>query len=506
VITASDAEASPAWRNLARVALTLALFVTGAVMSALRHTDVDVAWLLTMGEKTLSGQRPYVDMFEANPPMSILLYLPAVILGRGIGASPDAMVNVLTLTAVAASLALVARITVPIVGDRATRSKLAAAGVFVLAVLPTGVFGQREHIAVIAMLPFLATTIVRGEGHRPSAWIALVAGVGCGLAMAIKPHFALVAGGALLVTAWRLRSIRPLLALEVWAASAVVGLYALVVVIFFPAFLSFLPVIRAAYLPVRQPLGLLLLWPPAIAWLIVSVLAALVARTRPGAGWPTAGLLAASAGGFASYLIQGKGWPYHSYPMLALASLALGAAAILGPLVLAAAGETGGKRMARIGLTAAGLVFAIGATGASMRWFTLKGDYHALNAPVEAIAPHPRLLAITADIAVGHPLTRELHGQWVGSVCSQWISAGALTLEHRGGLSSAQRAYLDGLMSLDRRLLTHDITVGRPDVILISTNRDWLGWARADPALAAALSAYKPVETVQGVAIWARKP
>ena len=506
--TTAKAEAAPAWPNLTWpwAALTLVLFVTGAVMTALSRTDVDVAWLLTLGEKMLAGQRPYIDMFEANPPMSILLYLPAVLAGQALSVSPDTMVKVLVLAACAASLALCARIVAPLAPGRANMWKLAAAGAFVLTVLPTGVFAQREHIAVAAMLPFLAATVVRGEGPRSALWALVLAGIGCGLAMATKPHFALVAGGALLVTAWRMRSIRPLVAPEVWAASAVVGLYALVVVIFFPAFLSFLPVIRATYLPVRQPLAMLLLWPPAVSWLILSALAVLVARARPGAGWPAASLLAASAGGFASYLIQGKGWPYHSYPMLALAGLALGAAAVLGAPAIAAADETLGRRAARIGVICAGLVLAIGAAAASMRWFTLKGDYHALNAPVEAIAARPRLLAITADIAVGHPLTRELHGAWVGSVCSQWISAGALTLEHRGGLSPARRARLEGLMAFDRRLLTHDIVVGRPDVILISTNRDWVGWAMSDPALAAALNTYRPVETVQGVAIWARKP
>jgi hypothetical protein len=336
--------------------------------------------------------------------------------------------------------------------------------------------------------------------------IAAIAGLGCGVAMAIKPHFALVAGGALLVSAWRMRSIRPLVALEVWAASLIVGLYALTVVLFFPAFLTFLPIIRDTYLPVRQPLIQLLIWPPPLVWLILGGLAALIAARRPGAGWPVAIMLAASAGGFASYLIQGKGWPYHAYPMLSLATLALAASVSLGAPASARLGGLLGTRVARIGAIAASLVLVIGALSASMRWFTFKGDYHALNGPVAAIALHPRLISITSDIAVGHPLTRELNGQWVGSACAQWISAGAMTLEHRGDLSPSQRTRLDGLMVQDRRRLTHDITTGRPDVILISTNRDWIGWARADPLLAAALAAYRPVETVQGVAIWARKP
>jgi hypothetical protein len=491
-------------------ALTLALFVTGAAMAALRHTDVDVAWLLTLGDKLLASQRPYIDMFETNPPMSILLYLPAVIAGRGLGVAPEILVNVLVLLAIAASLALSGRALSQSIGDRVKLWKLAAAGAFVLTVLPTGVFAEREHIVVIAILPFLAVVIARSQAQGatkpPGALVAVIAGLGCGVAMAIKPHFALVAGGALLVSAWRMRSIRPLIAPEVWAASLVVGLYALAIVLFFPAFLTFLPIIRDTYLAVRQPFFQLLIWPPPLVWLILGGVAFLTAKARPGAGWPVAILLAASAGGFASYLIQGKGWPYHSYPMLSLATLALAVSVTLGATVSAPLGGLLESRAAKIGAVAASLVLVIGALGASMRWFTLKGDYHALNGPVAAITPHPRLISITSDIAVGHPLTRELHGQWVGSGCAQWVSAGAMTLEHRGGLSPNQRRRLDGLMIQDRLRLTHDITTGRPDVILISTNRDWVGWAMADPALAAALAAYHPVETVQGVAIWARKP
>jgi hypothetical protein len=486
--------------------LTLALFMTGAVMACLRHTDVDVAWLLTLGEKLLAGQRPYIDMIETNPPMSILLYLPALIAGRGLGVAPEILVNALVLLAIAASLALSGRALMACIEDQARLWKLAAAGAFVLTVLPTGVFAEREHIGVIAILPFLAVVIARSQGRPPGVLVATIAGLGCGVAMAIKPHFALVAGGALLVCAWRTRSIRPLVALEVWAASLVVGLYALTIVLFFPAFLAFLPIIRDTYLPVRQPLIQLLIWPPPLVWLILGGLAGLIARMRPGAGRPVAILLAASAGGFASYLIQGKGWPYHAYPMLSLATLALAASVSLGAPTSAPLGGFLGTRAAKIGAVAVSLMLVIGALSASMRWFTLKGDYHALNGPVAAITPHPRLISITSDIAVGHPLTRELHGQWVGSACAQWIAAGAMTLEHRGGLKASQRTRLDGLMVQDRQRLTHDITTGRPDVILISTNRDWIGWAMADPALTAALSAYRPVETVQGVAIWARKP
>jgi hypothetical protein len=480
-------------------AATAALFLVGAVMNLLRRTDVDVAWLLTLGEKMLAGQRPYIDIFEANPPMSILMYLPAILAGRWVGLAADTMVPVLVMLGSVASLALSGRILAPLVRDPQSRWTLAAGGVFILTVLPTGVFTQREHIAVVAMLPFLAVVVARGEGQAPGAALASLAGLGCGLAMTIKPHFALVAGPPVLLSAWRLRSFRPILAIEIWAASLVVFAYAAALFLVFAAFLDFAPVIRDAYLPLRRPLSMLLFSPPLPVWLMVCVLTGWTRRGRSGGGWAAASLLAASLGGAASYLIQGKAWPYQAYPMLSLSLLALIAAAVLGERI-----GTGRKAIEPIRLARA--AFALAAVAAAMNWFTYKGDYRQLDAPVAAVAPRPRLLAITADIALGHPLVRELHGQWVGSVCSQWISAGALTLEARGGLTADRRARLEALMRRDRGWLTADILRGRPDIILIDQQSyDWAAWARADPDLAAALNAYQPVRTVQGIAIWARK-
>jgi hypothetical protein len=481
-------------------ALALVIFLAGAAMALLRRTDVDVAWLLTLGEKMLAGQRPYVDIFEANPPMSILIYLPAVLAGQGLGVTPDLMVIVLVLLGAVASLGVCSQILAPIIRSRETLWMLAALGAFVLVVLPTGVFSQREHIAVIAMLPFLSVVIARGEGARPGVLLAVLAGLGCGLAMAIKPHFALAAGLPVLTAAWRLRSWRPIVAVEIWAASLVVAAYALLLVLAFPAFLAFLPVIREAYLPVRRPLLMMLFSPPLPVWLMLGLLTAWTVRVRRGGRWIAAGLFAASAGGAASYLIQGKAWPYHAYPMLALGALALTAAFVLGR----PRSERTSAPLEPLALMCLGLTVA--ALAVTMDWFTLKGDYRALNGPVQAIAPSPRLLSITADIAVGHPLVRELHGQWVGSVCSQWISAGVLTLEAHGGLGPGKRAQLNALMDQDRGRLAADIIRSRPDVILVDRQSfDWAAWAQADPALAAALAAYEPVRAVQGVAIWARK-
>ncbi|QUD88478.1 GtrA family protein [Phenylobacterium montanum] len=487
---AAGIDAAGLWRLA-----TIAMFGLGAIMSAMRRTDVDVAWLLTLGEKMLDGQRAYVDFFEANPPMSILLYLPAVVLGRATPIPAEAWVNILTLTAIAASLVLCGRILAKAVPDRARLWALAATAAFVLTVLPTGVFTQREHIAVVAMLPFLVLTLARSEGETPSWLVAALAGLGCGVAMAIKPHFALAAGPPALIAALRRRSLKPIFATEIWAASAVVFAYAFLLLTAFKPFLAFMPAIREAYLPARRPLVQLLICPPIPIFLLLVLLTIDAGRRHLRSAWIPVGLMAAAAGGLASCLIQGKGWPYQAYPMLAFAALALAAAVVLGWRDAAASRLPPLVRISLIGSCAA----------LSMGWSNVKGDYHQLNAPVAALVPHPRLLSISADIALGHPLTRELHGHWVGSVCSQWMTAGVLAQARAGHLSLARRTRLRQFVGLDRRILVNDILRGRPDIILVSVGGfDWGAWARADPALAAALAPYRPVRTVDGVAIWAR--
>ena len=69
----------------------LALAVAGRHI-ALANTDV--SWLLTLDEKWLDGARPYVDIVETNPPMSLYLYMPVVLLGRWTSIAPDRAVVV----------------------------------------------------------------------------------------------------------------------------------------------------------------------------------------------------------------------------------------------------------------------------------------------------------------------------------------------------------------------------------------------------------------------------
>ncbi|MDP1584138.1 MAG: hypothetical protein Q8M18_12005 [Bradyrhizobium sp.] len=58
------------------------LFAVAIMLRQVLAANTDVSWLLTVGERVLGGQRLYVDVFETNPPMAVLVYLPAIVIAR----------------------------------------------------------------------------------------------------------------------------------------------------------------------------------------------------------------------------------------------------------------------------------------------------------------------------------------------------------------------------------------------------------------------------------------
>jgi hypothetical protein len=201
-----------------------ALFVTALALRHLLAANTDVSWLLTVAERVLGGQRLYVDVIETNPPMAVLIYMPGVLIARVLGLPAEMVTDGLVFVAIFSSLAIAVGI---LKHARAPEGSsgwpLALLAFAVLAVLPAKTFGQREHIAIIELLPMLALYAVRAKGKRPPLWAILVAGVGAGLAMAFKPYFAIGIFCGLVALAAQARSWRPLFAPENFVAAVVVA-------------------------------------------------------------------------------------------------------------------------------------------------------------------------------------------------------------------------------------------------------------------------------------------
>jgi hypothetical protein len=470
-----------------------AVFVTAIVLRHVLSANTDVSWLLTAGEHVLAGQRLYSDVIETNPPMAVLAYLPGIVLARLLGITAETAVDALVFAGIAASLALSARVL-----KRASVVKpgqgwpLTVLALGIVAVLPAQTFGQREHIALIALLPMLALSVIRSMSGAPSRAEAIAGGLGAAVALSFKPHFAIALLAAWAVPVIARRSLRVLLGAEVVTAAVAVMLYAALVVTVFPEFLTVIaPLVRDVYLPVHLPLAALLMKPAMwLSALALLTTLALNRHARLDAAMQV--LLAASLGFAAVFILQRKGWPYHSYPMLALALLGCGWALIVH------APRTAIDRALGVG----GVIVLAALFARSMLWFDTAFDARPLQERVARLGlSHPAILAITAEPGIGHPLVRALGGSWVSRRQALWVATYLAVLRKTRPINPTLEAYA----TRERAMLVEDIRRMPPDVVLVD---DLTGhataWMGAHPDLAGLLRGFHLADTVNRVGIWTR--
>jgi hypothetical protein len=479
--------ALPRWLPL------LLVFVLAILVRGMLATNPDVSWGLTMAEKWLDGGRLYIDIVEVNPPATVYLYVPPVVLSHLTGLSAEVFVDVLVLLAAASSLLVSARV---VLAGRLLSAEqgwmLVALTAAILVILPARAFAEREHVALIAMLPLLAVNWLRAEHKAPPLWIALVAGIGGGLTAIIKPYFAAAVLCSAAAAAWSARSWRVLFALENLLAAAMLAAYVAFVWLAYPIyFADMLPLLAAVYIPVKEPLASFLLHAAAPLWMLLLLSIWSLARhavPRP----PVSLLLAASTGFVVAYFVQQKGWPNHAYPMLALALLAFGQA------LMASRAERTEQYIASF--------IALLVTGVTFYWMGIADDRAPLANAIRGISPHAKVLAISPDLTIGHPAVRTAGGFWVSRVSALWITQGALMVRARGNLDPVAAARLDSYAERDRTMLSVDINRNRPDVILAEREPeyDWLAWARSDPLLANDLKPYRLDRTIGDVIILRR--
>ncbi|CCD87907.1 conserved membrane protein of unknown function [Bradyrhizobium sp. ORS 285] len=479
--------------------LTLLLVLVAAAV-LVRHlvtANTDVSWLLIAAERWLDGQRLYSEILETNPPMAVLVYVPALLIASITGFPAEVALDALLFLAIALSVAvsmLVLRHSTALTPRQ--RWPMALAAVAVLAVLPAQCFGQREHIAVIELLPVLAVLSLRANGETPQPWAAIVAGLGLGLAVCFKPHFALAMLCVIAVVAAHLKSLRLLLAPENLVAALLLAIYGLCTVLFFPEFFTDMwPLIRDVY-SLGLPLSLMVA-KPGVALCVLILVAALLFR-RGSAATPTPMvLLSASAAFLGVYLLQRKGFPYQSYPMLAFAWLGFFQAVTASPAV-------GRDAPARTGVAIAAMATALFA--ATFVWFNSAMDGRFLRPAIARTGiVHPTIIAVTGNAGIVHPLARAVGGVW------SWRGQSLMVASYEDfarelGADPQVLARIAGYAQRERRWLAEDIGRFKPSILLVDNlTSDWGQWLRAAPELDRLLRDYRLAETVQDVDVYVRR-
>ncbi|MBB4860892.1 hypothetical protein HNO88_004238 [Novosphingobium chloroacetimidivorans] len=483
-----------AWREFAILAAVFVIQIPLVLNS-------DLGWLLTVCEKMLAGGRLGIDAIELNPPLSVLMYMPAAYLGSVLPVPAHVFVVAMVLVLAWCSTRLTLAALHPILADDTARRCATQVILTALALVPGATFAQREHVAVLGLVPLVAfaASFAMGDTQTRALSLRILVGLCAGFAMCIKPHFALPAALSLLWAAYRQRSIKLLFDITCWVAGAMVVGYYVAALIAYPAYFSVYPRWAAlTYLPVRKPLSFLLFGPDVLCalagllWMLHITCGRERTRWGDGAPW-----LLAALGGFLSYVIQGKGFGYMRLPAATFA--------LLGPLLTPAflTGRLPPADQRKVLL--AGLALVI--------WLVPSpNSFIVLQEPIRAAAPaHPRILMVSDNVGLGEPLVRKLNGEWASAAGSQLLSGGAEMQLERGGLSATDHQLAEEIITMERTRLREDLKRRRPDVLLIDSKRfgwpfDWNAWARADPAIAHELdNNYRFLTRRKGVAIWVRQ-
>jgi hypothetical protein len=471
-----------------------AILALAVLAQSLWETSADVSWLITLCEKILSGETPYVDFIESNPPAAIFIYMPGTWIARLLGASPELMVALISFVAIFASLSLSALI----LARAGLSQKIGPAGlalaVGAIALLPGHDFDQREHLGLVAGLPLLSAFIARASGAKVETSLAVLAGLGGALMASIKPHLALIILAALPYLAWRIGLRGLLTAIELYAAAFFTAIVVALTIVLFPAYLhKIVPLVATVYAPVRTPLIGLALNRGFQCWSALGLCLLLFGRGRIEDSVIAVPALG-SLGAMAVFFIQAKSWPYHVYPAVALMTLGYGAFAL----------ETVAASWRKNTL----VVLTIGAITLAFAFIYFyrapRQDLAALERLVAQLAPRPKILVVGPDISLGFPLTRHVSGEWVNTPMGLWITASIQYLTRSNAPDEATRREYETYLRFDRETLVSDIENKKPDVVL-TENDKWKDWAFAQADVAAALAEYAPVGAVGEVTVYGRK-
>jgi len=487
-------------RLLSSPVLTALLIVVALAQQAVGHLDCDVSWFITFAEKYVDGQAAYVDVTDPNPPLAFLSLVPAVLIARLFHVATEPVVAALVFLLAAGSISL----SFYVLRQGRTRSQeewgaLLNGAVYLLLVVPEIAFAEREHLALLALASMLAVLAVGVRGERPAAGLRLIAGVGAGLAICFKPFFLLALAFPALAIAWRERSLRSLWRIEFFAAASVVLLYGLCVLGFFPAYRVFaLPLIADVYAPARDKWTNLVfhtLLPAQLALLVAFAYAAVAVRGAP----PLARVSAwASVGFLVSFLIQGKGWLNHAYPGMALILFAW----------LAFVLENRGHPIADSRLVKflfVPMLIAAPILVAGVNQWSNEEEHPGLREAILRVAPaHPRLIVMARQLDFGHPVTRQLKGNWVGRQNALWASS-FVTQLLPGATDPAYRQRLLNYRRDDLAGFAQDVSRGRPDVIVVESEalREWV---LQQPETRSVLDSFRRAGDAGEIEIWVRRP
>ena len=301
----------------------LAIITVGLLAFTGRALCPDVAGQFWYASAMRRGVRLYTDIVEINPPLWFWMAMPIDALADWLRVRTEPLTILAVAALVLLAMAAVGRLLTHLPGPHrlAFLAYLAA----VLLIMPARQLEQREHLALIAAVPYLVLAATRHRRDGVSPLLAAAIGVSAGLGLALKPYFVAV---PLVVECWHLaarrRTYRPLRP-ETIALAALGVVYGAAVLLFAPDYIAVtVPLFGSAYGAVAS--SPVVSSPLLVIWLLLALpILSQYRAIRAGRAPVTAALLIGAAGFAIAWAIQHKAWFFHGLPTTGCLALALAA-------------------------------------------------------------------------------------------------------------------------------------------------------------------------------------
>ncbi len=284
----------------------------------------DVGYLLYVANQVLAGGTYAKDFLETNPPMIFYLYTPACLLTKLTGLNIILSVRLYILFLISLSfnvcLSLIKHLIQP--QDKFLYFILYSSLLFILLFLPAYHFGQREHLLLILMLPYLFASVLYLENKPISYPYAFLIGLLAGLGFALKPFFL---PPLILVELYIMlyqRRFSSVFRIETFTIACVLIIYLGSILIFQPNYIHImLPLISHLYFN-----GMIEPWPfifsnPTVYFCLAVFLSYLLFSKQRNYHHLSTVFFLALIGMIAAFIIPQSAWYYHVIPALGLASL-----------------------------------------------------------------------------------------------------------------------------------------------------------------------------------------
>jgi len=175
--------------------------------------------------------------YDTNPPMSFLIYAPAVLL-HGLGLDAHTSIYLFTFILIALSTAFFANLLCLFKLEGIHRAALLSAYLASITLFSFNEFTQKDHLIAITLPVFLLAQLSILQENRPKDSVIFVAFLVLTPFMLIKPHYGLLPVCAILYRIWQSKSLVSVFRADFFALYIGVTIYALVIFMFFSEYIS----------------------------------------------------------------------------------------------------------------------------------------------------------------------------------------------------------------------------------------------------------------------------